>query len=99
MNFAVPADHRLKRKEGEKGDKYLDLGWDLKKLWNMKVTVLLNVIRALGSYQRIGTGIGGLVNKRASGDHPNYSIAEISKNTKKNPGDLRTFADTQTPVE
>ena len=28
------------------------------------------------SHQRIGTGTGGLGNKRMSGDHPNYSIVE-----------------------
>ena len=31
MNFAVPADHRLKLKESEKKDKYLDLARELKK--------------------------------------------------------------------
>ena len=39
------------------------------------------------SHQRIGTGIGGLGNKRMSGDHLDYSI-EISQNTGKSPGDL-----------
>ena len=29
--FAVPADHRIKLKECEKKDKYLDLAWELKK--------------------------------------------------------------------
>ena len=32
VNFAVSADHRIKLKECEKKDKYLDLGMDLKKL-------------------------------------------------------------------
>ena len=31
VDFAVPADHRIKLKEREKKDKYLDLGWELKK--------------------------------------------------------------------
>ena len=30
MNFAVPANHRLKIKESEKIDKYLDLDKELK---------------------------------------------------------------------
>ena len=34
VNFAVPADHRIKLKECGKKDKYLDLAWELKKLWN-----------------------------------------------------------------
>ena len=31
MDFAVPADHRVKLKESEKKDKYLDLTRELKK--------------------------------------------------------------------
>ena len=31
VNFAVSADHRIKLKECEKKDKYLDLAWELKK--------------------------------------------------------------------
>ena len=31
MNFAVPTDHRIKLKECEKKDKYLDLARELKK--------------------------------------------------------------------
>ena len=39
VDFAVPADHRINLKEREKKDKYLDLARELKKLWNMKVTI------------------------------------------------------------
>ena len=49
VDFAVPADHRVKLKECEKKDKYLDLARELKKLWNMKVTVIPNVIDAFGT--------------------------------------------------
>ena len=31
VDFAVPTDHRIKLKEGEKNDKYKDLAWKLKK--------------------------------------------------------------------
>ena len=48
MDFAVPADHRVKLKESEKKDKYLDLARELKKLWNMKVTVITIAVVALG---------------------------------------------------
>ena len=48
-DFAVPADHRLKLKECEKKDKYLDLVRELKKLWNMKVTIIPIVIGAFGT--------------------------------------------------
>ena len=40
IDYAVPADHRIKLKECEKKDKYLDLARELKKLWNMKVTII-----------------------------------------------------------
>ena len=51
------------------------------------------------SHQRIGAGTGELGNKRASGDHLNYSILEIGQNTEKSHGDLRRLAVTQTPVK
>ena len=37
MNFATLTDHRVKMKENEKRDKYLDLTRELKKIWNMEV--------------------------------------------------------------
>ena len=48
-DFAVPADHRIKLKECEKRDKCLDLARELKKLWNMKVTIIPIVIGAFGT--------------------------------------------------
>ena len=80
MDFAVPADHRAKLKESEKRGEYLDLAKRLKKLWNMKLTVIRTVIDALG------TATKGLLQelflvevgyKRTRGDHPNYSIIKI----------------------
>ena len=49
VDFAVPADHRINRKESEKNDKYLDLARELKKLWSMKVTIVSIVIGAFGT--------------------------------------------------
>ena len=50
VDFAVPADHRIKLKEYEKKDNYLDLARELKKkLWNMKVTIIPIVICAFGT--------------------------------------------------
>ena len=65
----------------------------------MKVTVITIVIGALGKSAKVGTGTGGLGNKRASGDHPNYSIVEIDQKSKKSPGDLKGLVVAQTPVE
>ena len=47
--IAVPADPRIKLKECEKRDKYLDLARELKKLWNMKGTIIPIVSGAFGT--------------------------------------------------
>ena len=52
VDFAVLADHRIKLKECEKKDKYLDLARELKKLWNMQVTIIPIVIGAFGTVTR-----------------------------------------------
>ena len=49
VDFAVPADHKIKLKECEKRDKYLDLARELKKLWNMELTIVPIVIGAFGT--------------------------------------------------
>ena len=49
MDFTVTTDHRVKLKESEKRDKYLDLDKEMKKLWNLKVTFIPIVIGALGT--------------------------------------------------
>ena len=49
VDFAVPADHRINLKESEKKDKYLDLARELKKLWNIKVTIVPIVIGVVGT--------------------------------------------------
>ena len=83
VDLAVLADHRVKSKENRKKDKYLDLARKLKN-WHMKVTAIPIVTGALGTVNK------GFINKRTSGDHPNYSIIENGQNTKMNPGDLRS---------
>ena len=49
VDFSVPADHRIKLKECEKRDKYLNLARELKKRWNMTVTIIPIVIGAFGT--------------------------------------------------
>ena len=49
VDFAVSAGHRVKLKESEKKDKYLDLARELKKLWNRKMTMIPVVIGACGT--------------------------------------------------
>ena len=61
IDFTVPSDHRINLKESEKKDKYLDLGRELKKLWNMKVTIVPIVIGALGTIAKgLLKGLGNL---------------------------------------
>ena len=53
MDFAVPADHRIKLKENEKKDKYLDLARELKKteehekeqLYQLWLVLLLQLLK------------------------------------------------------
>ena len=49
MDFAVPGDHRIKLKESEMKNKYLDLARELKKLWNMLGTIIPIMIDAFGT--------------------------------------------------
>ena len=46
-NSGLCPSHRVKLKKNDKRNKYLDLTRELKKLLNMKVTVILIIIRAL----------------------------------------------------
>ena len=54
VDFALSADHRIKLNECEKMDKYLDLAWGLKKLWNMQVIILPIVI---GAFDTVTKGL------------------------------------------
>ena len=84
VDFAVMDDHRVKIKENEKKDKYLNLARDLKRQWIMKVIVIPIVIGALGTILKgLESGPGRVGNRR--------------KNTERSPRDLRRLAVTQTP--
>ena len=48
-DFAIPHDSRVDSKDIEKFEKYQDLVRELKKLWDMKIVVILIVIGALGT--------------------------------------------------
>ena len=100
VDFAVPADHRIKLKECEKKDKYLDLTWELKKLCNMRVTIVPIEIGSLGTVTKgLLKGLDDWGSWQSSGDHPNDSIIENGQNIEESPGDLRRLAVTQTPMK
>ena len=103
VDFAVPADRRVKLKESEKKDKYFDLARELKKKNTKKKKIQKKPPKktmehegdnytncnccSWYTYQRINKGTWGLGNKRTSGDHPIYCSVEIGQNTEKSPGD------------
>ena len=93
MDFAVPADPRIKLKECEKKDKYLDLARELKKLWNMKVTIVPIVI---GTFGTITKGLlKGMEDLEVGGRVETMN----GQNPETSPGDFRRRAVTQTPVK
>ena len=88
MGFAIQGDHRVKMKGSEMNDKFLDLVRELKKLRNMRVTVITIVDSGLGivfkNLQKV------LEEQEISG-----RTVKISSNSYKIPGDQRRLAVTQ----
>ena len=100
VDFAVPADHRIKLKESEEKDKSLDLARELKKLWNMKVTVIPIVVGALGTVTK------GLVKRpedlEIRGRVETIQTIALLRSVYciiKSPGDLRRLVVSQTSVK
>ena len=61
MDFAIQTNLRVKLKEREKWDKDQHLAKELKKLWNIKVTVIPIVIGGLGTVTKgLVTGLEDL---------------------------------------
>ena len=74
MDFAVPADHRVKLKESKKRYKYVDLAREPKRTMGHENNDDTNCNwRTRYTHKRIGKETGGLGNKKTSEDHPNYS--------------------------
>ena len=82
VDFAVPADHRINLKECEKKDKYLDLARELKKLWNMNVTIVPIVIGAFGTITK------GLLKELEDLKVGERVETENGQNPETSPGDL-----------
>ena len=89
VDFAVPADHRIKLKECEKKYNYLDLARELKKLWNMQVSIIPIVIGAFGTVTK-GL-LKGLEDLEVGGRVETIKTTTLL-NTEKSPGDLRRLA-------
>ena len=100
VDFALPADNRVKLKESKKKDQYLDLTKEQKKTLEPESDVYTDYNWCPWySHQMVNKGTGGRGNIRLNWDHPNYCIIEIGQNTEKSPGNLRRFAVTQTPLK
>ena len=103
MDFAVPADNKIKLKECKKKDKYLDLAKELKKLWNMKVTIIPTVIGAFSTETKgLFKGIKHLeVGGRVETIQTTALLrtARIMWRVLETWRDLRRLAVTQTPEE
>ena len=100
VDFAVLAHQRLKLREREKNNQYLDIARELKKLRNMILTLLLIVIGAFGIVTNgLVQGLNNFEIKRRGGDHSNYRIVDTGYNTAKSPGEFRSLLILQTPMK
>ena len=52
VEFVARMDHKVKIKEKEKRDNYLDLAGEQKRLWNMRLSVIPIRIGALGTVHK-----------------------------------------------
>ena len=93
VNFAVPANHSIKMKEHEKMDKYLGLAWELNKLRNMMVTMIIIIV---GVFRTVPKGLKK--NKRNNLGNSDYSTIKISLNTLNSSRDARRLFVTQTSL-
>ena len=102
-DFDFQADYRMKIKEKEKPDKYLDLARELNKLWRMNLTVI-QIVGAL----RIAPPPKKKTEKRfvklkfqrrSTRNRLHHYTRKISKNISKSLGELRRLPIIQTSVK
>ena len=53
IDFVVPGDSRIEKKEREKIEKYQDLRKELQKIWNVRVKIIPLVVGSLGAIARL----------------------------------------------
>ena len=77
MDFAVPADYRIKLKEYEKKDNYHKLACELKKLWNTRVMIVPIVI---GAFSPVIKGLlKGLKDLQIGGQEETIQMTSLLK--------------------
>ena len=91
MYFAVPVDHRVKIKENEKKETNRSCRTTKKENEHEGAGDTNYYCHTWNNPLRLIKSTRGVVNRRMSGNHPVYSVVEISQNTEKSPGDLRTL--------
>ena len=78
--FAVSTEHKVKSKENENRDKYLDLARELKKLWNMKVKMIPSVVGAQGTIPK--ALVKGLEYLEINGQVDNFQATALQRSTR-----------------
>ena len=77
----------------------MDLARELKKLWNIKVTVIPIIFNVLGTVPKgFEKETEGIRNQWNNQNHTGDSIVNIGQNNQKSPGDLSRLDVTQTLV-
>ena len=80
MNFTVLTHGRVKLKESEKRDNYLNLARELKKLWNLKVTIIPIVI---GAFSTVTKGlVAGLEELEITGRAKNIQTTALLRSAR-----------------
>ena len=93
MDFVIPTDHGLKTNENEKRNKYLDVTRQLRKLWNIWVTVIPIGNDVLGTASK--GSVTSLEELEIGRRFETVQIIELlrsARNSRKSPGDPRTLA-------
>ena len=98
MDFAVPADHRVKLKKTKKRDKYQDLARELKKE-TMEYESYGETNCNWCTRYRLAQGLEDLETRGRVETIQTTALLGSAKNSEKSPGDLRRLAITQTPVK
>ena len=99
VEFAVQADHRVKLRENNKRDKYLDLDRELKKTVENERDGDINYNWCTRySQQRIDTETRELGKKRMRENHPNNSLIEIGQGGPGSDGDEGVLYIPQSPA-
>ena len=98
-DFTLLTDHRIKLKESEKRDKYLDLTRGLKTIEHEGGDDINCNWCTLEQSPGVWFGEWRIGNKRTGKDHPDYSIIKIGPNTEKSPGDSSEKSSTNAYVK